>query len=432
MASQSRVRRDLALLLTAIGLAIVIWFIITDSQNKTVVEQLGFALTVEAQNIPSDLAAASRIPPALIEIAGREDDIAAASPDNFVATVDLTGLAAGTHEIPINVASREGNVTVRSVQPQFVEVILESVVSRLIQVSVEVENSPPLGFDVGDPVAGVGTVSVTGIEQLVDLVDTVVARVDIGGATVDVDATVSLQARTSTGASVGAVQISPPTIDVQVPVQQEIFRRAVAVTPSVTGEPAPGFRVDSISVDPVTVVVVGTLEALERVGSATTLPVLINGRDADLRAETAVLPPDGLALEDPRATVIVSIGLATFIEEAVFRVPVEISGLGGGLEVTVIPERVEVRVRGPAPDIASLDPASFRVTVNAIGVSPGLREQPVQVAFSGDLDIVSVTPAEVTIRIEVPPPEVPPEDQAAPADDGGAGSGDGNGTGTGG
>lgn len=426
-----RLRRDLALFLTAIGLAIVIWFIITDSENETVVEPLGFALTVQARNIPSDLAAASRIPPALIEISGREDDVTAASPEDFVATVDLSGLPAGAHEIPINVSSRDSDVTVRSVQPQFVEITLESVVSRLVQVTVEVENSPPLGFDVGDPVAGVATVSVTGIEQLVELVDTVVARIDIGGATVDVDATVSLQARTSTGASVGAVQISPPTVDVRVPVQQEIFRRAVAVTPQITGSPAPGFRVESVTVDPVTVVVVGTLQALEQAGSATTLPVLISNRSANLQAQAAVIPPDGLALEDPSATVLISIGLSAFIEEAVFRVPVEITGLGGGLEATLTPERVEVRVRGPAPDIAALDLSSFRVTVNAIGVSPGLRSEPVQVAFSGDLDIVSVTPAQVNMRIEAPPPEAPAEEDDASANGGGAGdeNGDGNGNG---
>ena len=419
-----RLRRDLALLITAVALAIVIWFVITDSENETIVAPLGFALTVQALNMPSDLAIASRIPPAQIEIAGREDDVNVANPDDFTATVDLAGLPAGTHEIPVSIDSQDGDVTVRSVLPQAVQVILESIVSRLVQVSVEVENSPPLGFDVGDPVAGAATVSVSGVKQLVDLVDVVVARVDIGGATVDVDATVSLQARTSTGAAVSAVQISPPTIDVRVPVQQEIFRRAVAVTPQVRGEPASGFRVESISVEPVTVVVVGTLEALEQAGSARTGAVFIGGRRADLRVETAILPPEGLVLEDPAATVIISIRLDTFIEEAIFQVPIEITGLGGGLEVTLSPERVAVRVRGPAPDIARLDPSSFRVTVNAIGVSPGLRTEPVQVAFSGDLRIVSVTPDEVTIRIEAPSAEEPVEDQDA--EDAGSGNGNGN------
>lgn len=421
-----RLRRDLALLITALGLAVVIWFVITDSENETVVQQFGFALPVEAVNIPGDLATASRIPPALIEIGGRQVDIDNTAQNDFIARVDLSGLPAGTHEIPISITSRNDDVSVRSVQPQFVQVTLESVVSRLVQVTVQVENSPPLGFDVGDPVAEAATVTVRGIEQLVELVDAVVARVDIGGATVDVDATVSLQARTSTGASVGAVQISPPSIDVRIPVQQEIFRRAVAVTPEVVGEPASGFRVDSISVDPVTVVVVGTLDALEKAGSATTTPISISGRGADLQAEVAVVPPEGLALEQPGQMVIVSVGLATFIEEAVFQVPVEVTGLGGGLEARVEPERVAVRVRGPAPDIAALDPASFRVTVNAIGASPGFRTEPIQVSFSGDLDIVSVTPGEVALLVEAPPPPEPdPPPDEEPED--GSTSGNGNG-----
>lgn len=396
----ARLRRDLALFATAAGLAIVIWFVITDSENVTVTEPLGFALPVQAVNIPSDLAVASRVPPVVIDIAGREDDVGRATPDDFVATVDLTGLPPGAHEIAVNIRSRDEDVTVRSVQPQSVVVILESVVSRQVPVAVEIENSPPLGFDVGEPVTAESLVTVSGIPQLVRLVDTAVARIDIRGATVTVDATVSLQARTSTGAAVGQVQISPPSIEVEVPVEQAMFRRAVAVTPRIHGEPAPGFRVRSISVEPVTAVVVGTLADLETAGSATTEPVEISDRRSDLRASAVVVPPSGLALEQPGLTVIVTVGLAPFTVEAVFPVPVEVTGLGGGLSVSLAPRRVAVRVRGPAPDIADLDPSSFRVTVNAIGVQPGVRTEPVRVAFSGDVDIVSVAPREVTLVVE--------------------------------
>ena len=396
----ARLRRDLALFVTAAGLALVIWFVITDSENVTVTEPLGFALPVQAVNIPSDLAVASRVPPVVIEIAGREDDVGRATPDDFVATVDLTGLPPGAHEIAVNIRSRDEDVTVRSVQPQSVVVILESVVSRQVPVAVEIENSPPLGFDVGEPVTAESLVTVSGIPQLVRLVDTAVARIDIRGATVTVDATVSLQARTSTGAAVGQVQISPPSIEVEVPVEQAVFRRAVAVTPRIHGEPAPGFRVRSISVEPVTAVVVGTLADLEAAGSATTEPVEISDRRSDLRASAVVVPPSGLTLEQPGLTVIVTVGLAPFTVEAVFPVPVEVTGLGGGLSVSLAPRRVAVRVRGPAPDIAELDASSFRVTVNAIGVQPGVRTEPVRVAFSGDVDIVSVAPREVTLVVE--------------------------------
>ena len=158
-----RLRRDAGLFVAAVALALVIWFVITDSENVTITEPLGFALTVQAVNIPSDLATASRIPPALIEIAGRQDDVARATPDDFIATVDLTGLPPGVHEIPVSIRSRDDDVTVRSVQPQAVVVRLESVVTREVPVSVEVENSPPLGFDVGEPVAAESVVTVSGI-----------------------------------------------------------------------------------------------------------------------------------------------------------------------------------------------------------------------------------------------------------------------------
>ena len=423
-----RTRRDLALLATATSIAVVIWFVITDSENVTIVEPLGFALAIQAVNVPGDLAAASRIPPAQIEIAGREDDILQAVPEDFQATVDLTGLPAGTHEIPVSVVSRNSDVTVRRVQPQSVEITLEAVVTRLVQVSVEVENSPPLGFDVGEPQAAESTVSVSGVQQLVDLVDTVVARVDIGGATVDVDATVSLQARTSGGASISAVQISPSSLEVRIPIRQEIFQRAVAVTPQIAGDLAPGFRIRSISVDPLTVVVVGTIEALEQAGSASTLPISIDNRRVDLEIRVQVLPPAGVALDDPGARVQVHVALDTLTEEAVLNVPVQVVALPSDLEARVDPARVAIRVRGPAPALAELDPAAFRVTASAAGGPAGLRSAPVRVAFSGEVEIVSVTPAQVSlelIRRPQPPepeeeePDVPEAEEEPPPDDAG-------------
>ena len=414
-------RGSLALLAAASALAVVIWFVITDSEDEDVEERLGFVLAIEALNLPPELATASRIPTASLTIAGRRADIESVTIDDFEASIDLRGLPAGTHEILVRVRSLDADVRVRSVSPETVEVTVEPRVQRVdVPVAVVLVNPPPLGFEAGELTVSPKTVTLSGIQQLVDLVDVVVAPVDVSTATVDLDLLISLQARTSTGAAVSDVQIQvePPAVNVHVPIQQQLFRRAVTVAPDVVGQPASGFHVTAVTVQPLTVIVRGTLAELENVGNATTAAVAIANVDEDLERVVAVRPPPGVELEsDLRATVRVEVEPLT--AQAVFDVAVRVVNLGDGLEAGVTPRTVAITVVGPVSVISDLLNASFRVTADADGLGEGAHDVPVQVSFSGGVDLSGVQPEDVGLLIvPLEPPEEaePSEGEAAPSE----------------
>ena len=392
-------RIHLTLLAAAVGLALVIWFAITDTQNAIVEERLGFDLTIEVVNVGQNLATASRIPSAVITIAGRRDDVDQAIADDFVASVDLAGLAAGSHQLAVRVRSQDDDVRVAAVSPPSVEVTLEPVVQRIAPVRVTITNPPPLGFEVGEPVLVTQTVTLSGIQGIVDLVDAVIAPIDLVGATVTVRLPVSLQARTSTDAAVSGVQIDPPSVEVLIPIQQTIFRRAVAVSPDLVGQPALGYLVAGIEIDPPTVVVVGTLEALGLTAVASTTPITLTNRTADLEAVVPALPPEGLALEE-ETLVTVRIQVEPVTVQAVFTVAVEVVGLADGLQAVALPATVRLTVTGPAPVVAELLDASFRVTANADGLEEGVHTVLLRVRFSGAVEVAAVQPEDVRLVIE--------------------------------
>ncbi len=408
---RGRLRRSggvLSLMLASTGLALVIWFLITDSGNEPIEEPLRFALTIESVNIPSGLATASSIPTAAITISGRPDEVERVTIDDFEASINLAGLREGTHEIPVRVRSLDGDVRVRSVAPESVVVTLEPVVQRTIPVTAVLANPPPLGFEIGAPVLSVDSVTVSGIQQLVDLVDTVVARVDVTGATVDVNRPgVALQARTSSGAVVSGPQfvIEPATVDVLVPIQQELFQRAVAVSPQLVGEPAPGYRIAAVTIEPLTVVVVGTLEALEDAQASTT-PISIANLNGDLIRVVSAVPREGLTLEEnTRVTVRVEVEPVT--AQAVFDIPVAVVNLAEGLEALPSPLTVRITVIGPAPVIAELIDAELRVIADAADLGTGLHTVPVRVGFSGSIELTRVEPEDIDLVIL--PGETPSE-----------------------
>lgn len=406
------VRNNGTLVAVSLVLALLIWFLITDAQSGTVEEPLGFSLTVRAVNTPSGLEPANRFPTALITVVGREPDIAAVTAEDFAARVDLTDLAAGSHVVPVGVDSLTDDVRVRSVAPQSIEVILEPILERALSVTVVVANPPPLGFEVEEPELSLATVMVSGIQRLVDLVDVVVAPIDVTGATVDIDLPVALQARTSTGAIVGGVRIEPPTVAVRVSIRQVLFRRAVAITPDLVGQVASGYRVTSITVDPLSAVVVGTLTALEGLETLPTEPVPVAGAMEAVVMSVAILAPDGIALEEG-AGVRVRVQVEPVTVQAVFDLPVEVRNLAAGLVVDVLPDRAMLTVQGPAPLVAALVDASFRVSVTADALTPGVHIIPLQVSFAAGLEVVGVWPETVTLIVRQAPPETETEVGAA-------------------
>lgn len=392
-----RLANNLFLAGIAVVLALVVWFLVTDSQLETVEERLGFGLAVEAVNTPNRLAPANRLPTASITIAGSDEDVQEVIADDFVATVDLAGLAEGTHEVPVRVQSLADGVRVRSVTPESVEVVLEPVEQRTVPVTVVPANPPPLGFEVGEPELSVQTVTVSGIRQLVDLVDVVVAAIDLGGTTVTIDVTTTLQVRTATGAAVSGVQISPTTVDVRVPVSQVTFRRSVAVEAQLSGRPRTGFRIEGVAVEPLSVVVAGTLEALEGVEALQIESISVAAREADFRVEAALVIPAGLALETA-TTVTVEVTIVAIQTEATFLVPIEVVGLGVGLVADVRPLLVTVTLEGPSTTIAEIVEQLPSATVDLTDLTPGLYPLPVQ--FDLDPSVaVTLQPDELAVVI---------------------------------
>lgn len=381
----------------SISLALVIWFLVTDSQLETVEERLGFGLAVDFVNTPNDLAPANRLPTASITIAGSESNVRSVVADDFVVTVDLAGLIAGSHNVPVRVRSLADGVRVRSVAPVSIEVLLEPVEQRTFPVTVLPANPPPLGFKVGDPDISMETVTVSGISQLVDLVDVVVAAIDLEGTTVGIEATTVLQARTATGAAVSGVQINPATVEVSVPVEQVTFRRSVAVNPQLSSRPRTGFRITGIEIDPLNVVVVGTLEALENVETVETEPISVAAREESFSSFVDLVLPPGLALE-AEVSVTVLIKIDSIKTKAVFLLPVDAIGLGDGLSADIKPQFVTAQLTGSSMAIAEIAEMSSSAVIDLTQLTPGTHALFVDFNVEDDVSLV-LQPDEVMVVI---------------------------------
>jgi YbbR domain-containing protein len=191
--------------------------------------------------------------------------------------------------------------------------------------------------------------------------------------------------------------ISPPTVALSF---ENAGTAEIPVTPAITGEPAPGYVVGKVSVDPQTVVVAGPQTALGRLTSAITEPVSVADAttDRDDVVTLGVMEPSVRLQVPGSAHVIVQI-LPAPVDRVLHAVPVRLKGLTAGLSGQVMPATVDVRVRGAKQRLDVLHADSVNAYIDVSGLGPGRYDLSVRAEPTEGFEVVGINPETVRISI---------------------------------
>ena len=311
--------------------------------------------------------------------------------DDFAATVDLTGLEAGVHQLPVRVTLNKRPSQVILVEPQTVTLELEPQAERSVPVQVQVEGEPAIGYLRQTPTITPTRVKATGPGPYVEQIHLVVARISVQGAIADVEQELPLQPVDRTGQPVPYVTLTPPTARVRVPVELSGYYRPLAVKVVLSGQPAPGYRITNISVEPPAVTVYGTPEIIATLpGFVETQPISLEGAQEDVVRQPALnLPPD-VTLVPGQQQVEVRISVEPIQSSLTMEIAPESQGLEPGLVVTVSLQTVEVILGGPLPTLERLQPGDVRVILDLVGRGPGTYQIEPYVLKPEGLTVLSI------------------------------------------
>ena len=169
------------------------------------------------------------------------------------------------------------------------------------------------------------------------------------------------------------------------------------VRPTIEGEPAAGYVVGDVMIDPASVAVIGPARRLQATSFAVTERVLIDGAASSVTqmVSAGVLDAE-LRLREPRL-VRVTVRIEPAGERVLTDVRIAPRNLRPGLRFTADPERVVVHVRGSSPALARLDAISVDAFVDVAGLQPGRHRLPVRVDLGGRLTVASVEPGIIAV-----------------------------------
>jgi YbbR domain-containing protein len=196
---------------------------------------------------------------------------------------------------------------------------------------------------------------------------------------------------------VEVVQVQPSTVAM-------VFDRSrsgqVKVTPAWEGDPAPGFVVGKVSVDPESVDVVGPAGAVARTTEALAETVSVAGlRDTVTQSVTLGFLDPAVRLKSPRrASVTVEI-LPGPVERSVSNRPVHLRNLLAGLTAQAVPPTVRVVLRGSREGLARIVSDDVVAWVDLSGLGAGDYALTVRVDPSVHAGVASIDPQTVRVAI---------------------------------
>ncbi len=394
---------NLSLAVLSLALALSLWLYVTDKENPKQVETFNSAVPIKFVNVPNGLAVANASATSVrVQVEATKSELRDLRVDDFEATVNLGGFDKGVVNIAVSVTTPRRGVDISDVTPARVDVTLEALRTRDVPAKVSVVGSPQLGFAAGNASTDPQTVTVSGAESLVVLVDAAVAEVNLTGLRVDVDERFDLKPRDSHGGEISRVSVNPTSARVRVDIQQREFSDAFVASPTIRGQPASGYNITNISVDPPIVTVTGSvdvLQSIDAVKGVSTEEIAVADQRSDVVRQVALILPPGARVLNGNATVNVHITITPEKGEFSYSVVPQLRNVAPGLVATFAQPAVTVTLAGDVPTLVGLTPGSITVIADAQNRGPGIYALPLQVQAPPGTTVVRTAPGELGVAL---------------------------------
>lgn len=380
-------------ILMALFFAIVVWIVATNEQNPFREGLFPDAIPIAFENRADDLTLleSSRLA-ARVRIRTEANRWDTLNNSNFKVVADLGGTSEGEHTLTLTAKSDDANVRVLGIDPPTVQVRLEKIESAPFAVRVRVLDEPPLGYEIKAPQVVPSTVKVTGPKKDVQRVYDAGVETVLRGAKSAVERQLNVTLYDTQGNQVKNLQVEPSTVTVTIPIEQLVGYKDAAVKALITGNPASGYWVSDISVDPATVTLVGAPELLNQLGGFVETEALdVTDAKEGIARRVRLKLPEGVSVLNAN-DVSLDVAIEPVLSGLTVQRQVNISETCN-LPMQVSPETVQVILSGPLPILQTLQRQDVEIVVAPPRCESG--------AYQADLRAINI-PDKISVERIVP------------------------------
>lgn len=395
--------RNVGLLFISLLLAFFFWAMATEAEDPTQDAPFSLSLLVETVGLDEGMVAyglnGARV---RVELRAPQSVWRDLGADDLRASIDLSGVPTGTRTIPVQVDVLVVPVQVLKITPPDVTLIVESIDEKEITVTTRLEGVPLFGYRADEPVVVPQTVRVRGPASWVAKVTHAQVTISLQGQQSDVRGDYQPALLDQNEHLVANVEVVPKAVTVNAPISPLGYVRDLAVTVPWEGQPASGYRIANLVVDPQIVTVYGRVEVVRGVpGYLQTQPVSLDGLTQSMTTTTALQMPDGLSLiAPPRPYVTVSLTIEAIQSGLTLAVTPTLRGLSPEMTATVGADSVVLILSGPLTVMERLQVANVRLVLDLSTLLPGDYTIIPVVDVPKGVTIQNIIPETISVRVQ--------------------------------
>jgi YbbR domain-containing protein len=302
-------RENFALKLISLVAAVVMWLYVSAEQFPTSsVTRTVNAEVVRVGTPPADVIVRLRTESLQVEIAGPKDEVDGVADNEVKAEVDVRGAHPGVTRLPVINYRRPLNAPKVTVSQQVKRTVQVDVVSRerkQMAITPLVNTALAAGRRYGTPKLNPEWAAVVGSTEDLKRVARVVVIIETTGLGLSVD--LPLKAQDKDGVEVTSVDLEPSSAHVDLAQPDLPAIRTLPVSVGITGRPQSPFAIAEVIAEPAQVTVTGKGEQLVQMTHVPTVPISVDGMNADVTRTVTLQLPTGVTLRAGGNTVRVTL-----------------------------------------------------------------------------------------------------------------------------
>lgn len=334
-----------------------------------------------------------------IEVSGDRSLVSSLGSGDFGATADVSGAGVGENEINIVLRVPSG-ITVTSRSATKVIVNVEELISKSVDVEIAYTGTFEDGTEPELVSLSSSTVTVSGAESLVNLVDVAHGNVDSSRVTdEESSATVELQPVSSDGVAVSGVSLSQKQVTVRSILSKT---KEVKLTVPVKDDSTDGAKRETEV--PETVTIKGRADDISSVSvvTADTVDITDITEDTEIALTFSNLP-DGVEIAQANSDLVLKLTVDPVTEETYTFTSSELqlSGKSDTMQYTVRDTEITVTVKGLQSVIDELKKEDITLTADVSGYEEGSGSvsAPLSAKCTADITQITVSPTSIVVTV---------------------------------
>lgn len=399
--------KDVGLKILAFIFAFLLWLVVVNIDDPTQTRTFTSVVTVTNGDVLKSSGKLYEIKDGIntvsFRVTAKRSIIEKLSPSDFSAVADMNNLE-NEERIPVTIAAKSyANYITISSKQNYLYVVLEDEKTQRFVISAQTTGNIEPGLAVDTVTCSPTVLTVTGPEEVVSTINSVVATANITGVTSNFTESVIPKFYTERGDEVDAreLTLSVSTVSVSVAFSNT---KAVDVVVKTSGTLSSDLTLESIKTDPSSVMIIGEASALNDVTSITIPESVINLSDLTGSFSTTVdissYLPAGVALADTssaKVTITVLMAGETSSTVDVAADNIEFKNVPEGMKVTLNSSDIKVNVFGTEKALSEISAKNLKGYVDCSGLAAGDAQNAV-LQFE-NIEGVTIQNTSVTVNV---------------------------------